>query len=218
MSLLAQRNLLHDKIRLAVTLTGVVFAVVLIVIELGLFFGFTETTSCLIDHSRADLWVTARNVPYLELGVPFNEQKLYQIKAVPGVVDAEKFINIGTRWSRFDGGQQTVQIAGFNPNAGMGGPWNMAQGSVRDLKTPDGVIVDEFYKKKLGVGRIGEVFEIRGHRARVVGFTHGIRSFTTQPYVFTSVQHAQDFAGLRADQTTYALVRTEPGANPDTVR
>ena len=32
---LAQRNLFHDKVRLAVTLTGIVFAVVLIVVELG---------------------------------------------------------------------------------------------------------------------------------------------------------------------------------------
>jgi putative ABC transport system permease protein len=51
-----------------------------------------------------------------------------------------------------------------------------------------------------------------------VGFTNGIRSFTTQPYVFTNVQHAQDFAALREDETTYLLVRTEPGANLDEVR
>ena len=63
---LAQRNLLHDKVRLTVTLTGIVFAVVLIVIELGLYVGFTQTTSCLIDHSGADLWVTSKHVPYLE--------------------------------------------------------------------------------------------------------------------------------------------------------
>ena len=48
---LAQRNLLHDTVRLTVTLTGIVFAVVLIVIELGLDVGFTQTTSCLIDHT-----------------------------------------------------------------------------------------------------------------------------------------------------------------------
>ena len=59
---LAQRNLFHDKIRLTVTLTGIVFAVVLIVVELGLFVGFTQTTSSLIDHSGADLWVTAFGV------------------------------------------------------------------------------------------------------------------------------------------------------------
>ena len=92
------------------------------------------------------------------------------------------------------------------------------EGSVRDLKTPDGVMVDEVYKKKLGVSRIGEVFEINGHRARVVGFTRGIRAFTTDPYVFTSFRHAQDYAPLRDDQTTYILVKTEPGANVDEVR
>ena len=211
---LARRNLLHDKIRLAVTLTGVVFAVVLIAVELGLFFGFTQTTSSLIDHSGADLWVTARHVPYLELGVSLNERKLYQVKAVPGIADAEKFINRGTRWNRLDDGQEQIYVVGFNPDAGMGGPWNVVQGSVADLRTPDGVIVDEFYKKKLGVTSIGEVFEINRHRARVVGFTNGIRSFTTQPYVFTNVQHAQDFAALREDETTYLLVRTEPGAKP----
>jgi putative ABC transport system permease protein len=41
---LARRNLVHDRVRLVVTLTGIVFAVVLIVVELGLFVGFTVTT------------------------------------------------------------------------------------------------------------------------------------------------------------------------------
>jgi hypothetical protein len=48
---LAWRNLAHDKVRLAITLTGIVFAVVLIVVELGLFLGFLTTTSGLIDRS-----------------------------------------------------------------------------------------------------------------------------------------------------------------------
>jgi len=37
MGLLARRNLFHDKIRFSVTLTGIVFALVLIIIQLGLF-------------------------------------------------------------------------------------------------------------------------------------------------------------------------------------
>ena len=61
---LAQRNLFHDKVRLAVTLTGIVFSVVLIVVQLGLFLGFATATSNLIDHSGADLWITSKNVPY----------------------------------------------------------------------------------------------------------------------------------------------------------
>jgi len=89
---LAQRNLFHDKVRLTVTLTGIVFSVVLIVVQLGLFFGFTTATSNLIDHSGADLWITSKNVPYVEQGVAFSERKLNQVRAVPGVADAQKII------------------------------------------------------------------------------------------------------------------------------
>ena len=136
MSPLAQRNLFHDKVRLAVTLTGVAFAVVLIVIEMGLYFGFTKTISSLVDHSQADLWVAAESVPYLELGAPFHERKLYQIKGVPGVADVQKFIRRNQVWSRPDGQQWIIQVVGFNPDSGMGGPWNMVEGNVHDLEDP----------------------------------------------------------------------------------
>jgi putative ABC transport system permease protein len=65
---------------------------------------------------------------------------------------------------------------------------------------------------------VNEVFEINGHRARVVGFTRGIRSFTTSPYVFTTFKNAQTYTGLREDQTYFILVKLAPGANLEQVR
>lgn len=103
MSMLAWRNLIHDKVRLAVTLTGIVFAVVLIVVEFGLFFGFTTTTSSLIDRSGADLWIIASRVPYIELAVPFTERKLSAALATPGVAEAEKYVARFTQRKRPDG-------------------------------------------------------------------------------------------------------------------
>ena len=130
---LARRNLFHDKVRLAVTVTGIVFAVVLIVVELGLFVGFTETTSALVDNSGADLWITSKHVPYVELGVPFSERKLYQARAVPGVAEAQKFITHWTQWKRPDGRNESVQIVGINPDSQLGRPWNLVQGRAEDL-------------------------------------------------------------------------------------
>src|SRR5580704_813232 len=92
MSDLAWRNLVHDKGRLGVTLTGIVFAVVLIVVELGLFIGFTGMTSGLIDHSQADLWIMSARVGYLDVGVPFSERKLYIVLKTPGTAQATKYI------------------------------------------------------------------------------------------------------------------------------
>src|SRR5579862_9857582 len=140
---LAQRNLFHDKVRLAVTLTGIVFAVVLIVVQLGLFLGFTRTTSGLIDHSGADLWVTPRHIAYLEATVPFSERKLYQILATPGVQAAETYVVRLSDWQRPDGGDVGIQLVGFNPDSRLGAPWNIVSGTVTDLKIPDAVFVDE---------------------------------------------------------------------------
>src|SRR5215470_453184 len=215
---LAWRNLVHDKVRLFVTVTGVVFAVVLIVVELGLFLGFTTTTSSLIDRSRADLWVAASRVPYIEVGVPFSERKLSTVLATPGVAHATKYIARFGQWQRHDGRQESVQVVGFDPSQALGAPWNVVEGSVADLRQPDNVLVDEIYKTKLGVSRVGEIFEIRGHRARVAGFTRGIRSFTTSPYVFTSFKSAQDFATVAEDHTIFILVKAAPGQDIEQLR
>jgi putative ABC transport system permease protein len=215
---LAWRNLVHDKVRLLVTVTGVVFAVVLIVVQFGLFLGFATTTSGLIDHSGADLWIMSSRVPYIEVGVPFSERKLSTVLATPGVAHATKYIARFSQWQRRDGRQESVQIVGFDPDQRLGGPWNVIEGRVADLKLDDNVFVDELYKPKLGVERIGDVFEIRGHRARVAGFTRGIRSFTTSPYVFTSFKNAQNYATIAEDQTVFILVTGDGSARIDTLR
>ena len=215
---LAWRNLVHDKVRLAVTITGIVFAVVLIVVELGLFLGFTTTTANLIDHSGADLWIVASRVPYIEQGVPFSERKLYTVLSTPGVETATKYIARFAQWQRPDGQRESVQVVGFDPVAGLGGPWNVVAGDPAALKTADNVFVDEMYRQKLGVTHVGQIVEIAGHRARVVGFTRGIRSFTTSPYVFTSFKNAQTFAGLAEDQTVFILVKASRTTSPEALR
>jgi putative ABC transport system permease protein len=209
LSELAWRNLVHDKVRLLVTVTGVVFAVVLIVVQLGLFLGFATTTSSLIDRSQADLWMTAARVPYIEQGVAFSERKLSTVLATPGVAHATKYIARFSQWQRPDGGQESVQVVGFDPDQPLGGPWNVVEGRIADLKLDDNIFVDLLYKKKLGVDRIGDVCEIRGHRARVAGFTRGIRSFTTSPYVFTSFKNAQNYVTLPSDQTIFILITSD---------
>jgi hypothetical protein len=52
MTTLAWKNLFHDKVRLGVTLTGIVFALVLILVQFGLFLGFLDTSANVVEHSR----------------------------------------------------------------------------------------------------------------------------------------------------------------------
>jgi putative ABC transport system permease protein len=213
MASLAVKNLLHDKVRLIVTLTGIVFSVVLTAIQLGLFAGFVNATSDVVNFSRADLWVTSKDVPNLENGVAFSERKLNQVRALPGVEEAQKQMVTFGQWKLPSGAEEGCLLIGFNPDSELGAPWKLTQGSAKDLEQPDAVIIDELYQKKLGVTQLGQVAEIRGHRARVVGFTRGIRTFTTSPPVFTSFKNAQNYFGLREDQTMYLLIKAAPNAD-----
>jgi putative ABC transport system permease protein len=134
MGLLARRHLFHDKVRFGVTLTGIVFALVLMIIQLGLFLGFTTTTSNNIDHSGADLWIVFHGVGYFDRGRNFSERKFYQVLSTPGVAAAEKYMQSFGRWKRPDGRVENIQVIGFHPGSGMGEPWNVVEGTIADLK------------------------------------------------------------------------------------
>jgi putative ABC transport system permease protein len=74
------------------------------------------------------------------------------------------------------------------------------------------------YADKLDAHTIGDMVEINGFRAKVVGFTDGIRAFTTSPYVFTTFKRAQDFTVIEADQLNFVLVKAAPGVDPKQLR
>jgi putative ABC transport system permease protein len=142
----------------------------------------------------------------------------HQVLSVPGVARAEKFIVQFANWRKPEGGMESVEVVGFDLASGLGRPWAMAAGSIEALEVRDTVIIDELYQRKLGVTELGQAVEISDRRARVVGFTRGIRSFTTSPYVFTSFANALEFTHLKPDQLTYVLVLAEPGLDPRELR
>lgn len=218
MASLARKNLFHDRVRFAVTLTGIVFSVVLAAVQLGLFLGFTAATADVIDHSGADLWVVSTGATHLEGVTPFGEQQAFRAMATPGVARVEKRVVQFGQWKRPDGAQESVLLVGFEPAGVLGRPWNVVAGDVRALEQADTVFVDELYADKLGVTHLGQTAEIGGYRARVVGFTRGIRTFTTAPPVFTSFKNAQNYFGLREDQVLALLVSVRPGADIAAVR
>ena len=65
---LALRNLLHDRVRLAVTLVGILFSIVLVAVQLGLYLGSSRMITANIARSNADLFVTAFGAKSFEDG------------------------------------------------------------------------------------------------------------------------------------------------------
>ncbi|MGH7857980.1 MAG: ABC transporter permease, partial [Candidatus Binatia bacterium] len=95
---LAIKNLLHDKLRTAMTVAGVAFAVTLVFVQVGLFLGILDNASVTIDHITADLWVTSRNTPNVDFAHAFPESYVQRVRSVPGVLYADnlaiQFLNL----------------------------------------------------------------------------------------------------------------------------
>ena len=49
---LARKNLLHDKLRFVITVSGVAFAVTLVFVQVGLFMGLLDNATVTIEHAR----------------------------------------------------------------------------------------------------------------------------------------------------------------------
>src|ERR1700730_13764874 len=210
-TLLAWRNLAHEMLRLVVTVVGIVFAVVLMSVLLSLLFGFASTTAGLIDHADADLWICARGTRNVDQAVDIPARWRHKALEHPDVIEAEKYITHFALLRRPDGGSESIILVGFNVDGRLGAPWNLVDGMVEDLKRPDAIIVDELYKEKLGITRVNQLIEINGHRARVVGFTRGVRTFVQSPYVFASFETAKRLGLMGEDLTTYVLLKLRPG-------
>ena len=190
MGTLAWRNLVHDKVRLTVTVTGIVFAVVLIVVQLGLFLGFTTTTSSLIDRSSADLWITSSRVPYIEQGVPFSERKLTTVLATPGVRTASEIHRAVHAVEAAGRRQESVQVVGIDAGPG----WAALEHRRRDARRSSQA------RRGLRRRNLQREARCRPHRPGRrnprpprahcrVHARHPI-AFTTSPYVFTTFKNA----------------------------
>ena len=217
-TVLAWTNLAHDRVRLAIAVVGVAFAVLLMAVQLSLLFGFAQTAAGLVSHSGADLWIAGRGTKDVDQAVDIPARRRYEALAVPGVRSADKYIVHFSLFRRPDGGTEYILLVGYTVDHGVGAPWNLVEGSLEDLKRPDAIIIDDLYKEKLGVTHLGQVVEINNHRARVVGITHGIRTFVQSPYIFASFETAQHLGDIAKDATKYVLVTLEPGADPAQVK
>lgn len=215
---LAFRNLFHDRVRLIVTLVGILFSIVLIAVQLGLYLGARTMIIQTIDRADGDVWIMAYGTKNFEEAQPIDSRLRYTALSTPGVAKATPLIASFTDWKKPTGGSTLCVIVGSDIEDGGLPPWNVSEGNVSALGARDAVFIDKTYLEELGVKGIGDIANVGGSRVRVTGLTDGIRSFTVTPFVFTTMTRARQLLQMPADKITYVLVKVEPGVSPETVR
>ena len=212
MWVLAVKNLIHDRVRLLITLVGIMFSVALILIQVGMFVGMTANSSTIIEHSEGDVWIMSKNSQNFDMVNPFSESLVTAARSVEGVEWAENLIQQFAFMRLEDGGTEQIEVIGFHLDGKIGRPWNIVEGKIDSLRGADSIFVDETAFARVGTLKVGDVRELVRRKVRIAGITRGIMSFTTAPYIFTSYETAQRIVPQQlAGNTTYIVVKARQG-------
>jgi putative ABC transport system permease protein len=213
----AIKTLLADKRKLFIALMGVVFSLVLANTQGGMFLGMIEKTTQLIDHGNSDVWVGHRGIQNADFAANIPVSWVYRIRDIEGVENAEPYIVALGMMELQSGRFENVLVVGSDSNSMLGGPWQLSEGTIDDIRKPDAITVDKLDLGKLGQPKIGDVLEINGSRARIAAITNEIVGFITTPYIFTTLSRARKYTSLPDEMCSYFLVQVKPNHSIDDV-
>src|SRR5437016_10526728 len=95
---LAARNLLHDRLRFVATIVGIVFSIVLVTVQMGLYLGFGRMVTTMIDHASADLWIMPLGTKCFEDPSLLDERQRFRALSIEGVAEAVAVVIGFAQW------------------------------------------------------------------------------------------------------------------------
>src|ERR1700722_12107245 len=117
---LAARNLFQDRLRFIATVIGIVFSIILVTIQMGMFLSFERMVTTMIDHAPADLWVVPFGTKCFEDPSLLDAHDRARALSVPGVTAAIPVVIGFTAWTVPSGGTTPVFVIGSDSaNAGL---------------------------------------------------------------------------------------------------
>jgi len=219
------KMLMGERAKYLAMIFGLSFASMLMTHSAALFVGIMlRTVATIRNCGVADIWVMDPKALYVDDVKNVSDTELYRVRSVEGV-DWAVPLFYGLLKARLpNGGFQSSLVLGLDDSSLAGGPPEMIQGSMRDLRLADAVIVDidgasrRFANAGAENGvkhplRIGDSLELNDHRANVVGLCRVERSLLSQPVIYTTYSRALAFAPAERKSLSFVLVKANPKAD-----
>ena len=212
MTRLAFRNLFQNKVRLVISVGGVVLSLLLILALDAVFAGVERQITAYIQHSGADVWVSQEDVLNMHMASSsLPDSVARKVKNVPGVASVTPIMYLTNNVIVGDE-RNLAYIIGLPEKAVLGGPWQIFSG--RSLPGEFQAIIDRNVAEKSGIG-LGDQVEILGEEFDVIGLSEGTASLVNS-VAFISMD---DFEDLRGSYSTvsFLLVKVLDGESPEAV-
>jgi putative ABC transport system permease protein len=229
MIFVAVKMLVGDRAKYLGIIMGLTFASLLITQQASIFVGLmTRTYGFVTDTRQPDIWVMDPKVQFIDDVKPLQDTQLLRVRGIEGVAWAMPLYK-GLIKARLENGSfQTCNVIGVDDATLIGGPPEMVEGTLADLRRAEGVIVDDvgaagklarpapLGPDGLPVGgpeplRVGDSLELNDTRAVVVGICRVSRTFQSQPVIYTTYSRAVSYAPRERKLLSFVLVKAEEG-------
>jgi len=222
---LGWKQLRHQKLRLAVALAGIAFAVILILMQLGFRASLFESAVRYHERFIYDVALFSVDSQFIVRPQPFSSRRLYQALAVEGVAAVSPVYISPSVWQNpFNHDRRSIYTVGIDPDDDV-----LEVPGVRDnralLHRPDVVLFDSASRPEHGAVAdhllAGERLftEVNDRRVEVVGLFEMGTSFGLDASIVTSdTNFLRVFENRERTQIDLGLVRVAPGADAVAVR
>jgi len=206
---LALRNLLQDRFRLLLSITGVALAVMLVLILEGFVAGLYRQVGAYLDNAPGTMVVTQQGVTNL-LGAT----SLLPADAEGTARDMDGVETVVPLLSQFvildlHDIKQPAYMIGYPSGSGLpgerGGPWDLFAG--REPESDDEMVFDRVLAERHSL-QVGSRLEVMGTEFEIVGLSDGTTSWMTS-FFFIRKSAAEDL--LRAPDATSLLLISADG-------
>jgi putative ABC transport system permease protein len=213
---LAWRILTHDKGRTALALVGIFMAIVLVYIQLGLFFAVPQGGMLLYDNMRFDLLLVSDQYQYQAQPGAFALSRLAAARGSPDVAEATALYFGAAKWKGGEGGVwPDLFVIGFDPASDVLTPDSI--GAQREvLERPDTILVDSATRPIFGPLEPGRVVEV-GDRKQTIGgrYTLGTGFMGLGVALASEANFSRLFPRRGLNQVNLGAIRLKPGVDPD---
>lgn len=208
MLLVAIRNILQEKGRLFISLAGVTFAIILMLILMGIYNGAVKQFTRITEENPADLVIAQKGISdYFHGASLLPEEVVGRVESTPGVDKALPMIAQQAFYEE-NGKKYDIFLASFDSNSTLGAPWDV-KGSL-DISGNE-IILSETLANKTGMS-IGGTITLAGQDFTIRGLVPDASSFGTN-YAWVTLDTARQLAKVPAVNFMYVTLE-----NPEEAR
>jgi len=222
MNLIAIKMLVGDKLKYLSLVAGLAFAALLVTQQAAIFTGFALQTGAWIrDTAVADLWVMDEQVEFTEDIKPMIDTAISRVRGVDGVQWAVPIFKNFINATFPDGTRRNIRLIGLDDATLAGGPPEMVEGRLEDLKQDKAVLMNVGDVKPLKFKRsggnrslqVGDRLSINDNEAVVVGSFRASKEFFWEPVLYTTYSRAMFWSPDTRRKLQYMLVKVKPDAD-----